>query len=72
MKRRILKPIVEKVITAITVFQLMFLCSINDFKLSAIPFLIAFLGVFGFNVMILKKYSKNPLTNWGVSAIMEV
>ena len=63
MKKRVLKPVVEKVLTTITVIQLMLLCCLEDFEMSAFPFLLAFVAVFVFNAIILLKFSKNHLTN---------
>lgn len=63
MKRRVLKPVVEKILSFITVFQLIALCSLEDFELCAIPFILAFVALFIFNATILTKYSKNPLTD---------
>lgn len=62
MKKRVLKPVVEKILTTVVIIQLMLLCSLADFELSAIPLLIAFVALLVFNVKILEKYSKNRLT----------
>lgn len=62
MKRRVLRPVVEKVITAITIIQLMLLCSLADFELSAIPIIILFVAILGMNLKILEKFGRNPLT----------
>ena len=62
MKKRVLRPIVEKVITAITILQLILICSLADFELWAAPIILLFLAWFGVNVIILKKYSNNLLT----------
>ena len=62
MKRRILKPIVEKAITAIVIIQFILLCSLADFELRAIPIIILFVAVLGMNLKILEKFGRNPLT----------
>jgi len=63
MKRRVLKPVVEKVLTFVVVLQLIMICSLEDFELSAIPFILAFVALLVFNTTILVKYSRNPLTD---------
>jgi len=63
MKRRVLKPVVEKVLTFVVVLQLIMICSLEDFELSAIPFILAFVVLLVFNTTILVKYSRNPLTD---------
>ena len=63
MKRRVLKPVVEKVLTFVVVLQLIMICSLEDFELSAIPFILAFVALLIFNTTILVKYSRNPLTD---------
>ena len=62
MKRRVLKPVVEKALTFVVILQLIMICSLEDFELRAIPFILAFVALFIFNTTILVKYSKNPLT----------
>ena len=62
MKKRVVKPVVEKILTTVVIFQLIALCSLADFELSAIPLLIAFAALLVFNIKILEKYSKNRLT----------
>lgn len=59
MKRRVLKPIVDKILTAITAVQFAVILSLNDFELQALPLVIAFVALFAFNTMILYKYSRN-------------
>lgn len=70
MKRRVLKPTVEKVITAIVIFQLILLCSLADFELRALPIIVLFVAVLGFNLKILEKFGRNPLTRQRQSAII--
>lgn len=63
MKRRVLKPVVEKVLTFIVILQTILICSLADFELRAIPFILAFVALWAVNITILEKYSKNPLTD---------
>ncbi len=63
MKKRVLKPIVEKILTTIVIIQLMLLCSLADFELRAIPLILAFLALLAFNTKILVKYARKPLTD---------
>lgn len=59
MKKRVLKPTVEKVLQVFTAIQLVFFLCLEDFEWSALPFIIVVAILFATNVMILSKYSHN-------------
>lgn len=58
MKRKVLKPWVEKAITIITVINAGLLVSINDFNLAAIPILLLMLFVVACGMFILSEYGR--------------
>ena len=57
MKRKVLKPAVEKMITYVTALQFVLICSLEDFELKALPFIIVVVGIFLLNIHVLIKYS---------------
>ena len=61
MKKRVLKPTVEKVLQIFTATQLVFFLCLEDFEWSALPFIVVVAILFIANVMILSRYSRNSL-----------
>lgn len=57
MKRHLRKSI-EILLTIATMILIMFVITINDFSLKALPTIVAILTIITFNLIILKKYGK--------------
>jgi len=57
-KRRYLRPCIEKVLTVITALIIVFFGMLDDFEMSAIPFILTLLAILVFNFHVLKKYGK--------------
>ena len=58
MKRRYLRPCIEKTLIAITTLLFMFFAMLNDFELEAIPTLLVLLAILVFNIYILSRYGR--------------
>lgn len=56
--KRYLRKEVEIALTVITMILILFVVTIDDFSLKAIPMILATLSIITFNLYILKKYGK--------------
>ena len=57
-KRLYLKPWIQKTLEVITIFQLMFAVSIDDFEWRAFPFILLHWALMLLNIYILTKYRR--------------
>ena len=57
MKRHLRKEI-EIILSVITMILILFVVTINDFNLKAVPMILTILSIITFNLYILKKYGK--------------
>lgn len=57
-KRRYLRPCIEKALIIITMILVMFFGMLEDFELSAFPYILLALAILVFNIYILNKYGR--------------
>lgn len=57
-KRRILRPFIEKTLITIAIMLFVFLVSIDDFELRAIPMILGLWALFGCICLVLSKYGR--------------
>ena len=59
MKKRYLNSKVQNILELVLAIQIMMLCCLADFEFKAIPLILGFVVIAGFNTYILYKYGKN-------------
>lgn len=58
MKRRYLRRSIEKVLIVLVILEMLFLLTLNDFDLSALPILVAIMISVAFNMYILHRWGR--------------